>query len=82
MRRTSFLKNSESSYRIKIWCKRVFIEIQVFFSMGVIACRSLYLPDPKFLMDRLDVKKYLNLMNKYCELPPRRTRKGRKIEKK
>lgn len=50
--------------------------------MGVIACRSLYLPDPKFLMDTTESKKYLNLMNKYCELPPRRSKKGRKIIKK
>ena len=50
--------------------------------MGIIACRHFCLPDPQFLMaDQNKIKKkYLDLMSKYCELPPRRTKRGKIVE--
>lgn len=50
--------------------------------MGIIACRSFHLPDPKILDEahQQDVAKFLKLMRKYCELPPQRTRSGKVIE--
>lgn len=57
--------------------------------MGVIACRVFCLPDPKFPIkmdfecpiDRAKIKELLKMMNKFQELPPRRTKDGKKIKK-
>lgn len=50
--------------------------------MGIITCRLFYLPDPKILEEthQENVAKYLELMKKYCELPPQRTRSGQAIK--
>jgi len=42
--------------------------------MGIIACRTFGLPDPIFLKDKQDIRKYLKLMEMHSELP-RRSRK-------
>ena len=42
--------------------------------MGIIACRTFSLPDPRFLKYRREFKNYLNLMGNYSELPSRNKR--------
>jgi lysophospholipase L1-like esterase len=43
--------------------------------MGIIACRSLGLPDPIFMKDKKEYRGYLKIMGKYSSLPPRNPKK-------
>lgn len=42
--------------------------------MGIIACRTFGLPDPIFYKDKEQIKTYLQLLSKYCNIPSKISR--------
>ncbi|MFX1297557.1 MAG: SGNH/GDSL hydrolase family protein [Promethearchaeota archaeon] len=72
-----FYKNNRENYE-KLMLDGLHVNPLGNMIMGILACRLFYLPDPKILVAeyKRSVTKYLSMMNKYCDLPPRRSRSG------